>query len=62
MNIINECIRYEMNLDAPQDGKRVVRDERLRLQAAMHSGDKAAIEAARAEARRVLGMWKKMIF
>lgn len=58
MDVLNELYWAEVGVPklAP-DARRVLVDERIRLEAALRSGDPERIREAEAEARRVARMW-----
>lgn len=55
--IVGKLVEAEMIDLREPDARRVIRDERMRLQAAVQSGDAEQVAAAMKEAVRVAGMW-----
>jgi len=55
--IVNSLTYSEVDAALQPDTRRMMRNERFSLQAAIQSGDAGKINAAKAEALRVAGMW-----
>lgn len=58
--IYQRLLSYETDSTSPGDGRRVIRDERMRLHVAIERGDAEEIAERSTEAARVLAMWQAL--
>ena len=55
---VQRLFAYEIDASNPPDGRRIVRDEHMRLQARVQQGISTAADAT--EALRVLSIWREV--